>query len=242
MQLPVLTYSIFAQCGFGVMMAAALSACSAASSAAPGASVPGAASSPAPVRVACVGEQTTHSAHRENDPEYPTRLQQLLGSQFVVVNFGLPKGRILKEAPAPDAESFFSSEAFDLSKAFQPDVVVFGPWGRHDTYEGNWPEHKAAFAPDLAEIVRAYVELPSKPVVLLVTPLPLSGTTAAPMAELVEPTQALAKSLSLPTIDLWSAFQGHPEWYKDSTHLTPDGQQAHAKLIATALKQHFPGR
>jgi GDSL-like lipase/acylhydrolase family protein len=192
-----------------------------------------------PIKVACVGEQTTHSAHRENDPEFPERLAALLGKGFQVMNFGLPKGRVLSDAPAADAEAYAASEAFTQSKAYQPQAVVFGPWGVHDTYAGNWPEHRAEFAGDLAALVGAYTGLPSKPVVFLVTPLPYDARAEHAIAELLTPTRELAHALALPSIDLWSAFLGHPEWYKDPTHLTPEGQQQHAQVVAQSLRERF---
>ncbi len=188
-----------------------------------------------PVLVACVGEQTTHSAHRENDPEYPTRLAELLGAGYAVHNFGLPKGRVLVNGPAPESDTYAGSAVFEQSRAAAPDVVVFGPWGRHDTYEGNWPELRDEFPADLERLARAYTELPNGPRVFVVTPLPFDGGTAHPITELLEPTQQLAHKLSLPVIDLWSAFLGHPELYKDGTHLTPEGQQRHAQVVSAAI-------
>lgn len=187
-------------------------------------------------KVTCVGEQTTHSAHRENDPEYPTRLAELLGNQYEVSNRGLPKGRVLSKANAPESDAYILGEPFAMRLTDQPNVVVLGPWGRHDTYEGNWPEHKSEFSADLEALVQAYVDLDSHPVVLLATPLPYNGGTDHAITELLKPTQALADEMSLATIDLWSAFLGHPEWYKDGTHLTPEGQQQQAKIVAAAIR------
>ena len=68
------------------------------------------------LRVACAGEQSTHSAHRTNDPEYPLLMAQMLdsdfvagpgmapyeggfleggGSHFEVGNFGHPQGTVI---------------------------------------------------------------------------------------------------------------------------------------------------
>lgn len=191
----------------------------------------------APLKVSCVGEQTTHSAHRANDPEYPERLGQILGASHQVLNRGLPKGRVLQAATAPESEGYISSDVFALRLEDQPQIVIVGPWGRHDTYEGNWPEHQAEFSTDLQELVTAYTELESQPTVFLVTPLPFNGGTDHPISDLRTPTEALAQSMSLPLIDLWSTFLGHSEWYKDGTHLTPEGQQQHAKAVAKAITQ-----
>lgn len=187
------------------------------------------------IKVACIGEQTTHSAHRENDPEYPTRLAKLLGDKYEVVNFGLPKGRVLKNGPAPDAEEYATSDVFTKSKAFGADIVVFGPWGRHDTYEGNWPEYRREFLADLQSLATSFVKLPSHPQVLVALPIPFNGDTEHAISGLLAPTAAVAEAMSLQTIDLWGGFLGHPELYKDGTHLTPDGQQRHAEIVAGVI-------
>lgn len=189
------------------------------------------------VKVSCVGEQTTHSAHRENDPEYPQRLSELLGTSFTVLNRGLPKGRVLTAATAPQSESYSASDVFARRLEDQPQIVVLGPWGRHDTYEGNWPEHQADYPADLEALANAYTELESQPTVFIVTPLPFNGDTDHPISDLRAPTEAVAKELSLPLIDLWSVFLGQPQWYKDGTHLTPEGQQQHAQAIADAISR-----
>ena len=38
----------------------------------------------AQTRIACLGEQTTHSFHRENDPEYPFFLGETLDADFKI--------------------------------------------------------------------------------------------------------------------------------------------------------------
>ena len=45
-----------------------------------------------PVRVACCGEHTTHSAHPQFKPEYPGRLQRLLGPGYEVSDGSCPPG------------------------------------------------------------------------------------------------------------------------------------------------------
>lgn len=115
---------------------------------------------------------------------------------------------------------------------------LLGPWGRHDTYEGNWPEHQAEFPADLQALASAYKELESQPTVFIVTPLPFNGDIDHhPISDLREPTRRVAEALSLPIIDLWSTFLGQPQWYKDGTHLSPEGQQQHAQAIADAISQ-----
>lgn len=215
-----------------LLLAAALAApaCSPGRTPAPEAAPPAAA-----LTIACIGEQTTHSAHRENDPEYPTRMAELLGPSYRVLNFGLPKGRVLRLGTAAESESYLDSQVFRDSQQSGAQVFVVGPWGRHDTYPGNWPEHRSEFSADLEALVEAYRSLPSKPVVVVVTPLPFGGKKEHPIHHLLAPTREVAAKLGLPTIDLWSALLGHPEWYRDGTHLTAQGQQRHAQVIAEGV-------
>lgn len=189
------------------------------------------------IKVACIGEQTTHSAHRENDPEYPTRMAEILGKKYHVVNYGLPKGRVLKNAPAPDAEEYLGSDPFKRSIKSDANIIVIGPFGRHDTYEGNWPEHKNEFEADLDYLVKQYLDLPSHPKVYIALPLPFNGSKNHAIADLLAPTKAVAAKHNLPVIDLWTPFIGHSELYNDGTHLTPAGQQKQAEIVATTITQ-----
>src|SRR5690349_7774788 len=85
-------------------------------------------------RVACAGEQSTHSAHRTNDPEYPLLMAQMLdndfvagpdmapyeggfleggGSHFEVGNFGHPQGTVINH-DLSNPKTYLKSDEYQL--------------------------------------------------------------------------------------------------------------------------------
>src|SRR5258707_10592968 len=103
----------------------------------------------APIKVACIGEHTTHSHafpadNREAQPpgnqEYPAQLQTLLGAGYEVRNFGDCCGTVLQGyTPAPGETHPYvlgtnpnDGVGYNESIVFLPDVVIIGSWGRHD--------------------------------------------------------------------------------------------------------------
>src|SRR4051812_47923751 len=107
-------------------------------------------------KVACVGEQTTHSLHRENDPEYPYLMAMQLdadfaattqmaphgggfleggGTNFTIGNFAHPQASVLSHTQE-NPKTYLKSEEFPLLVAFEPDLVVLGPFAWHDVLSG----------------------------------------------------------------------------------------------------------
>ena len=120
----------------------------------------------APVKVACVGEQTTHSDQLNRNVEYPVMLQQMLGPCADVQNFGDCCATVLQGYPMqPETHPYLNPPAgrfvpsFHESVAFAPDVVVIGSWGKHDTeiansiYAGSLDD-PSLFRPTLAIFTR----------------------------------------------------------------------------------------
>jgi hypothetical protein len=92
-------------------------------------------------RVACCGEHTTHSGHPAFLPEYPARVAASLGAagkEYAVSNFGFPTAVVTEavsrpaEAGGGKARLYSETEPARLCAAWRPDVVVLGPFGKHD--------------------------------------------------------------------------------------------------------------
>jgi hypothetical protein len=186
----------------------------------------------ASIKVACVGEQTTHSDQLSRTVEYPVMLQTMLGSCYVVQNFGDCCATVLQGYPKqPETHPYLdppasSAPAFHESVAFAPDVVVIGSWGKHDTeianalYGGKLDPVK--WQADYEQLVTTYLNLPSKPVVYVSTPLPLPmGAGTGPTTDVILPAiQSIAAKYHLPIVPLYPAFLNQPKLYKDATHPT----------------------
>jgi hypothetical protein len=186
----------------------------------------------APIKVACVGEQTTHSDQLSRSVEYPAMLQTLLGACYDVQNFGDCCATVLQGYPMQaethpylDPPARFAP-AFHESVMFAPDVVVIGSWGKHDTeiesvLDGGKLD-PSQWQADYEKLVTTYLNLPSKPTVYVSTPLPLPmGAGTGPTTDVILPAiENIAAKYHLAIVPLYPAFLNQPQLYKDATHPT----------------------
>jgi hypothetical protein len=195
----------------------------------------------APIKIACAGEHTTNSVYVDDKDEYPARLQALLGAGYQVMNFGFPRATVQTEnITFPNAVPLLQTMEFAASVAFAPDIVVLGPFGRHDS-AANYGDPAAIdrqkFTTGLENIVRAYQGLPSKPTIYLALPVPYpSGTGQGVMSAVVLPaTRDVARAFHLPVVDHWDFFLGKAELFSNPDHFTPDGIQRMTEVVRDAL-------
>jgi hypothetical protein len=200
-----------------------------------------------PVKVACAGEHSTNSVHVDDADEYPPRLQALLAPGYEVMNFGFPRATVKTEnITFVGAVPFLQTVEYANSVAFGPDIVIVGPFGRHDS-AANYADvasiDRQKFTAGLEAIVRAYQALDSKPVIYLALPIPFpSGTGEGVISAVVLPaTNDVARTFHLPVIDHWSAFLGKRDLFSDPDHFTPDGIQRMAEVVRDALRSAGAG-
>jgi uncharacterized membrane protein YgcG len=210
------------------------------------------------IKVAVIGPQHVHSHQLTRDKEYPAMLQTLLGAEFMVGNFGDCCATILQGYPKqkethPYLESGEAYPAvggmnFKDSVKFMPDIVVIGPWGKHDTeiadqlYKGTLDAAK--LQADFDELVTTYQKLPSKPQVIVLTPIPIPfGMPVGVTTMILLPAiKAVAAKYNLPVVDVYPAFLNHKELFKDETHITNDaGLHTLADMVFAVMKANPPG-
>jgi MYXO-CTERM domain-containing protein len=216
-----------------------------------GAIAPRAAWAQAVIKVACIGEHTTHSHHLDFAQEYPAHLQTLLRSGYEVKNFGDGVGMLTTGYPPGDYMEYVKSVGYMQSLTYPADIVVFGPWGKHDSVAtgGYDPAvnklDPAKFKAAYETLLQTYIDLPSHPKVLLALPIPFPfGAPTGPLTTIVLPTvKDVAASKKLPTFDLYNLFLNQKDDYKDLDHLTDEtvrayagsGQEMHVKAVRDAL-------
>src|SRR5471030_2760670 len=155
-------------------------------------SMAGAISGSAQIKIDCIGEQTTHSFHRVNDPEYPLFLGQMLdtdfkaatntapmgegflyggGTHYSIGNFGHPQGTIL-DHDQTNPKSYLRSDELKLMAQFQPNIVVFGPFGDHEALSKVSMD---LFKTNMVTLIDRIASFNSKPLIYVALPLPRGG-------------------------------------------------------------------
>ena len=185
-------------------------------------------------KIACIGDSITWGftivLRRKNS--YPALLQQRLGPDFEVKNFGYNDAAARFDADTP----YIKKSVYRKSLEWNPDLVLI-MLGTNDTKRWNWdPE---VFRRDYGRIVDSYLQLPSRPKVVLIAPvriflplrLPVLGLFPETMENGVRPAiRETAAQKGLELIDLVDLFT-------DTEHMI-DGvhpQSAGARLMEEAI-------
>lgn len=211
---------------------------------------------PAPdaIRVACIGNSITDGSGIDmaSMHGYPASLQQLLGKEYWVKNFGVSGRTMLNKGDRP----YMKEMAWRDALAFRPDVVVI-KLGTNDSKPQNW-QHSAEFKQDLVQMItelcpelgqlpknkkkraKALAEVKTK--IFLCTPIPAFKSTwnindSVIVNGVIPIQQEVAKEYGLQVIDLHTLFGNDSNMMvADGIHPNEKGARRMAEIIADALK------
>ena len=212
---------------------------------------------PAPdaIRVACIGNSITDGSGIDmaSMHGYPASLQQLLGKEYWVKNFGVSGRTMLNKGDRP----YMKEMAWRDALAFQPDVVVI-KLGTNDSKPQNW-QHSAEFKQDLVQMItelcpelgqlpknkkkRAKALAEVKTQIFLCTPIPAFKSTwnindSVIVNGVIPIQQEVAKEYGLQVIDLHTLFGNDSNMMvADGIHPNEKGARRMAEIIADALKK-----
>lgn len=178
----------------------------------------------APIRVACVGDSITQGSG------YPAKLQQLLGANYLVGNFGVAGTTVSLNSTSP----YMDQTAFQKAEEFNPNYVVI-MLGTNDARTDE-NESSQTFETDYSELVSSFQNLTSNPQIFVVDSPPIftdnPNYNSTYLADNVIPQiNSVASNLNLPTVNVYSAFGNQSNYFMDGVHPDPDG----ATLIASEV-------
>lgn len=197
------------------------------------------------IKIACIGDSVTYGSGIENKEEnsYPQQLQQLLGSQYEVGNFGYSGATMLKNGHKP----YWGTPEFERSKDFAPDIVIVH-LGLNDQGNNNWLKHKDEFERDYLDIISVYRTLPSKPKVIICKMTPtFSGHhwfeegMRESFKEIQNKIETIAGKADVELIDLHEPLYRFPEYFPDNLHPTKEGAKMIADKIFNAISGNYGG-
>ncbi len=200
-----------------------------------------------PVVIACVGDSLTEGTGslKPEKESYPARLGRMLGKDYVVHNFGVGGATARQKTSRP----YRGQAAFTESLACEPDAVIV-MLGTNDTKREEW-KNIDTFMLDYQELIAQYRELPSAPVVYIMTPTtlyegwnskkPWYGIRPEILDKILEGQLAFAEAEELPIIDAHTATAGNRDLVSsDGVHLYPSTNVLLAELVYTALTGEAP--
>ena len=185
-------------------------------------------------RIACVGDSITWGFTIVNRRKYsyPALLQQRLGAEYEVRNFGYNDASARFDADTP----YVKKSVYQESLAWNPDVVLL-MLGSNDTKKRNWdPE---VFRRDYKRIVESYLKLPSQPRVILIAPIQIFQPMHIPLLRLYTETmengvrpaiREIAAEMGLELVDLVNLFTDS-KYMMDGVHPQREG----ARMLEEAI-------
>lgn len=210
---------------------------------------------PDAIKVACIGNSITDGfgIDMRTAYGYPAQLQQLLGKDYWVKNFGVSARTMLNKGDYP----YMNEMAWKDALAFKPDIVII-KLGTNDSKPENW-QYSAEFKHDLQQMIttlRPDLTQPVKkkgkkktavqpvgPQIFLCTPIPAFKSTwnindSIIVNNIIPIQQEVAKEYGLQIIDLHTLFANDGDkMVDDGIHPDNKGARKMAEIIANAIKK-----
>ena len=196
------------------------------------------------VHIACIGDSITWGAgvlvpDMARELTYPSLLQEKLGDEYQVLNYGMSGRTLLAEGDDPYTEENF----YELSHEAAADIYVI-MLGTNDSKPYNWNAEK--YRSELTDFVKSYMSLENAPAVYVMTPpaaFVVDGADAVGydiQAETIEEEVApivreVASELGAHLIDMFEETKDHPEWFPDGVHPGAEGNEEFARIVMEGI-------
>ena len=194
------------------------------------------------IKVACVGDSLTYGygvmMWQENN--YPAQLQNMLGDEYHVQNFGVSNYCVKDDSDHP----YTSHSTYTDSIEYDADVLVF-MMGSNDAKTVNWTsaeDYKAA----LLELLDSYGDVQ----VVLCTPptfypyemaedgYSVYGHELEKIEEVAQVVREVAQERGYVLVDLYEMSLSNPQWFcLDGVHLNVEGATALAEAVQEVVSK-----
>lgn len=190
-----------------------------------------------PVRVACIGDSITFAAIEPFDraKAYPVQLQELLGDDYDVRNFGVSGATMSRQGDRP----YWETDAFAETQKFAPDIALV-MLGTNDSKPQNWDA--AAYEAAYREMLAVLAGLPSKPTVILCRPTPAFSDAfgirnSVIVEEIIPIVDHLATEFGLHVIDFYGQMREYGGVFPDGIHPNATGSRMMAEQAAQKVRE-----
>ena len=196
------------------------------------------------VHIACVGDSITYGAgvlgHRIRQ-SYPAYLQEMLGQDYQVLNYGMSGRTLMDEGDDPYREEKLYQKSLDA----KADIYLL-MLGTNDAKQYQWNEK--AYTEEILSFVKSYqTAMPDAKIFLMQPPRAFSkqkdgsikygiqdDVIGGCMYEIIRET---AEALDVGYIDLYELTKDHADWLPDGIHPNAEGNEAIAKEIYAQILQ-----
>lgn len=188
-------------------------------------------------RVACVGNSITYGVLVDKPTDaYPYMLQEKLGPDYEVRNFGVPGASV----QLTKDKTYLKTKQYEELIAYQPDILVL-KLGTNDSHPNEWST-EAFFYADYVRLIRALKRTGAS--VFLCLPTPPFGEKWKERdriltRHIIPLIRQVAEEEQLSVIDLYESYEPDSSLYfPDGIHPTRKGYEIISNRIFEALQQH----
>lgn len=173
-----------------------------------------------------------------NNESYPAQLSDMLGSGYIVHNYGVGSRALLKKSDHP----YMETKQYQESLKWNPDIVII-MLGTNDSKPVNW-QYKNEFVNNFNDLIKSYKHLASNPTVYIaLSPTAYisegeyyDGITNAVIRNEIIPRQLkAAEDNGCVVIDTYSGTRNIRSDYNDAVHPSKPGYTVIAILVYNAL-------
>lgn len=208
------------------------------------------------VRVSCIGDSITQGACCTGSycPNYPAKLQELLGDNYLVGNYGNSGKTLLYHGLCEDGTScaYTDTPTWPAALASTPDIVTI-MMGTNDAKNFNWfgvqDNRPDSFGLDYLKMIRSLRQLSPRPQIFIMTPVPLYDPAPFDMNSTIVNSfmvqgggdgliWQIASIADVQVIDIHTAFNGYNASITcDNCHPTDEGFDVIAKTMAPVIQK-----
>ncbi len=197
------------------------------------------------IKVACVGNSVTYGYKLPNreTQAYPVQLQQMLGKDYDVRNFGHSGATLLYKGHNP----YVKLPEFKAAINYKADIVVIH-LGLNDTDPRNWPHYADEFIPNYRALIDSFrVANPNSKIwICLMTPIfhdhpRFDSGTRLWHSMIQQRIQQIAQTYNVGLIDLYTPLHPYPNLFPDALHPDAEGANILAKTVYSNITGTFGG-
>ncbi len=181
-------------------------------------------------KVACIGDSLTRGYLLEDAQSYPAQLQQLLGAQYEVRNFGHTSSYVIDDGPV----EYRNTEDYSAAIRYDADILIF-MFGSNEVGAYNFTP--LYFQNQYRELIDSFRQTKKHPKIYLIIAPDSRDLHFGLIQQTIQPVLTLGQQLPATVINPYYLFLGHPEDYlSDGLHLTGTAYGKLAQLVLRAMQ------
>lgn len=197
------------------------------------------------IKVACIGNSITYGAtltDRETQ-SYPAQLQQMLGNNYNVRNFGKSGATLLNKGHRP----YTQQEEYRKALDFAGDVVIIH-LGINDTDPRDWPNYQDFFVKDYLQLIDSFRKANPACRIIIARLTPISDRhprfesgTRDWQDQIQVAIETVAHYAGVRLIDFHEPLYPYPFMLPDAVHPTAEGAKLMAETAYSAITGNYGG-